>query len=84
MHNGQYAKVRGLVIYDEGSFAGCALIAVDPRKVHLVPIPLGEGDASAARVGEPVVMLHRSALFTQLESTTLHPDRSVAPGTDRV
>ena len=70
--NGQYAKVRGLVIFDEGSFAGCALIAVDPRKVHLVPIPLGERDASTARVGEPVVMLHRFALFTQLESTTLH------------
>lgn len=62
--------MRGFVSFDEGSWNGCALIAVDPHKVHLVPIPLG--DASTARVGEPVVMLHRVALFTVLESTALH------------
>ena len=70
--NGQYTKVRGFVIFDEGSFGGCALIAVDPDKAPLVPIPVGERDAAGARVGDTVVMLHRFPLFTQLESTTLH------------
>ena len=70
--NGQYTKVRGFVIFDEGSFGGCALIAVDPDKAPLAPIPTGERDAAGARVGDAVVMLHRFPLFTQLESTTLH------------
>ena len=70
--NGQYTKVRGLVIFDEGSFDGLALIVVDPHKVPLAPIPVGERDAGRARVGDTVVMLHRFPLFTQLEGTTLH------------
>jgi class 3 adenylate cyclase/S1-C subfamily serine protease len=70
--NGRYTKVRGLVIFDEGSFDGLALIAVDPHEVRLAPIPFSEQDAGRARVGDTVVMLHRFSLFTQLESTTLH------------
>jgi class 3 adenylate cyclase/S1-C subfamily serine protease len=70
--NGRYAKVKGLVIFDEANFGGCALIAVDPHKAPLAPIPLGERDAARARVGDTVVMLHRFPLFTQLESTTMH------------
>jgi class 3 adenylate cyclase/S1-C subfamily serine protease len=70
--NGQYAKVKGFVIFDEGSFGGCALIAVDPDQAQMAPIPVGEREAGRAHVGQPVVMLHRFPLFTQLESTTLH------------
>ncbi|MCX6373719.1 MAG: AAA family ATPase [Actinobacteria bacterium] len=53
---GQYTAVRGFVI---GWETGCGglLIHVDPRQVHLVPIPLG--DAEAARKGETVVALSR-------------------------
>ena len=53
---GQYTAVRGFVI---GWETGCGglLIHVDPRQVHLVPIPLG--DAETARKGETVVALSR-------------------------
>jgi S1-C subfamily serine protease len=67
---GQYTKVRGFVCNVESTIQGCALIAVDPRTVHLTPIPLG--DANRARVGEPVVVLHRWAdLAGQLTSTSM-------------
>jgi class 3 adenylate cyclase/S1-C subfamily serine protease len=55
---GQYTEVRGYVIGWE-SGAGVLLIHVDPRQVHLVPIPLG--DAEAVRKGETVVALSRQA-----------------------
>jgi class 3 adenylate cyclase/S1-C subfamily serine protease len=67
---GQYTKVRGYVCYVDSTIHGCALIAVDPRTVHLTPIPLG--DANRARVGEPVVVLHRwSDLVGQLTGTSM-------------
>ena len=68
---GQYVTVRGYVCAVEATIHDCALIAVDPRKAHLTPIPLG--DASTARVGDPVVALHRWwELGTQLTSTTMN------------
>ena len=48
--------MRGFVVGWE-SGAGALLIHVDPRQVHLVPIPLG--DSEAARKGETVVALSR-------------------------
>ena len=72
---GQYTKVRGFVCFDDSYMSGCALIAVDPHKVQvpLVPIPLG--DATTARVGEPVVALYRLntivATATALYSATM-------------
>ena len=53
---GRYTAVRGYVVGWE-SGAGALLIHVDPRQVHLVPIPLG--DSEAARKGETVIALSR-------------------------
>jgi hypothetical protein len=63
---GQYSKVKGFVYGEDGSWGGYTLIAVDPHKVHLTPIPLG--DAGAARVGEPVVLLYHGG-YTALSAT---------------
>ena len=53
---GQSTAVRGFVVGWE-SGAGALLIHVDPRRVHLVPIPLG--DSETANKGETVVALSR-------------------------
>jgi S1-C subfamily serine protease len=53
---GRHTAVRGYVIGWEPG-AGALLIHVDPRQVHLVPIPLG--DSEAARKGETVIALSR-------------------------
>jgi S1-C subfamily serine protease len=53
---GRYTAVPGYVVGWE-SGAGAMLIHVDPRQVHLVPIPLG--DSEAARKGETVIALSR-------------------------
>lgn len=60
---GQQSKVRGFVCQADTGF-GNAVISVDPRAAHLVPIPLGNSDA--ARVGEPVYALSRQD--TKLQS----------------
>ena len=52
---GQHTRVRGLVVWEDPSIYGCAFIAVDPSKVRLKPIPIG--DATVAHVGMPVVAL---------------------------
>lgn len=57
---GQYSKVRGFVFGLNWASSARAMIVVDPHKVHLVPIPLGDSDA--ARVGEPLVALTRADL----------------------
>jgi class 3 adenylate cyclase/S1-C subfamily serine protease len=52
---GQYTRVRGFVIWDDPGLYGCAFISVDPDKVRLEPLPLG--DPTVAHVGTPVVAL---------------------------
>jgi S1-C subfamily serine protease len=53
---GQRTQVKGFVIWDDPLLYGCAFIAVDPHKVRLTPLPIG--DPGAADVGDPVVALH--------------------------
>ena len=53
---GQHTRVRGFVVWEDPFLYGCAFIAVDPHKVRMTPLPIG--DASAAHVGDPVVALH--------------------------
>ena len=65
---GQYARERGYVFGWNSGLWSCAIVAVDPRKVHLTPIPLG--DASRARVGDPVVVLQRDGGGQLVSSTT--------------
>jgi class 3 adenylate cyclase/S1-C subfamily serine protease len=52
---GQRTRVRGLVIYDDPGLYGVAFISVDPKKVRLAPMPVG--DPTVAKVGMPVVAL---------------------------
>jgi class 3 adenylate cyclase/S1-C subfamily serine protease len=53
---GQHTQTRGFVSLADPFLYGCAFIAVDPHKVNLTPIPMG--DAGTTRVGQPVVALH--------------------------
>ena len=67
---GQQTAVRGYVVGWE-SGAGALLIHVDPRQVHLVPIPLGDSDA--VRKGETVFALsHRSNDVSSAAGTLTH------------
>jgi S1-C subfamily serine protease len=53
---GQHTRVRGFVVWEDPFLYGCAFIAVDPEKVPLRPLPIG--DPTAAQVGDAVVALH--------------------------
>ena len=64
---GQHTKVKGF-LYGLDTGFGNAVISVDPRTAHLVPIPVGNSDA--ARVGEPVYALSRQD--TKLQSAAGH------------
>ena len=78
---GQYTVVRGFVIGWEPG-AGDLLIHVDPRLVHLVPIPLG--DAEAARKGETVVALSSQENEVSSAAGTLtHVRRGTNPVTGK-
>ena len=53
---GQHTRVKGFVVWEDPFLYGCAFIAVDPDKVRLTPLPIG--DPTAAQVGDAVVALH--------------------------
>jgi len=55
--NGSYRTVRGYKLFAPTPNNGQTLIKVDPRRVHLQPIPLG--DSESVRKGDRVVCLSR-------------------------
>ena len=72
---GQYTAVPGYVVGWE-SGAGALLIHVDPRQVHLVPIPLG--DSEAVRKGETVIALsHQQNEVSSAAGTLTHVVRGM-------
>jgi class 3 adenylate cyclase/S1-C subfamily serine protease len=52
---GRRTRTRGLVVYDDPGLYGVAFISVDPAKVRLSPIPVG--DPNVAHAGMQVVAL---------------------------
>ncbi len=63
---GEYGKVTGRVWRHNESF-GVALVVVDPRKMPLEPLPLGDSDSIA--VGERVVGLGRQRSMSPQRAT---------------
>ena len=63
---GEYGKANGRVLFHDES-AGIALIKVDPQKVALKPLPLG--DSGAIEKGDTVVALAAQSEMSILRAT---------------
>ena len=74
--DGQYRRVRGDRI-DKDDYGTMALFKVDPKKVQLEPIPLG--DSESLHIGDQVVALNRVFGFLGRGSSTI---TSVHAGSD--